>query len=406
MHYSFMKSSGFALLSLFLLCFQQAKAADFVVIDAGPAGTYGTIASAIAAASNGDRIIVTNKASLSPWVENLTVNKSLTFVSATDNVRFKLQGTITIQPANGREVTIIGLESINSTIVGATNVSSTRTVVNILGSSFTYVGVAIDFDANNYNLTVANCDLGLSGDIEFNYGKVLGNQARIIRKVSASINTIDKVQIIGNKCVAIYATDSDSYLEITNNFITGSRSVANSCLLVENLTTGNHTIANNTINMSGAYYGISMQSIASGASIATSSNVIIQSISTSNDYAFYQNNNTGSIITEYNYINSSNGLFGGSGMSLSATDQFISSVNIAADGRNFSGSPAIDGANPSIEYYDLNLTRGDAGAYGGSFTLDNYFPLTTGSSRVYHIIMDRGVFQGYNLDVKALGFDR
>ena len=108
---------------------------------------------------------------------------------------------------------------------------------------------------------------------------------------------------------------------------------------------------------------------------------------------------------EYNYFeNRVYDVFDGITSSGLFTTSF--SVNIDADGRNLGGSPAINGADPSIEYYDLDLTRGDAGAYGGSHTIDNYFPLTTGSSRVYEMTGDRGVFQGYNLSIKAAGFDK
>lgn len=406
MNFNFIKRVQLTLLSLLLLSFQQGFAADLVVIDAGPTGTYGSIGAAITAASNGDRIIVTNKASLSPWVENLTVNKSLTFVSATDNVRFKLQGNITIQPANGREVTIIGMESIGGTVEGTTNASSTRTVVNILGSSFNYSGAAINFNFNNYNLTVANCDLGTTGDISFNYGKILGNQLRQVLKTSSTINTTDKIQIIGNKCVQIEVSGSDGSLEITNNFVSGNSASYNSCIYANNLGTNTHIIANNTMEMGGTLYGIWLVTVATGSSFLISNNVMVQTSSRSSDYGIRVSTNNGSVITEYNYISNSAGLSSTQNIVLGATDQYGSTINIAGDGRNLSGSPAIDGANPSLPYYDLNLTRGDAGAYGGSFTLDNYFPLTTGSSRVYHVILDRGVFQGYNLDVKALGFDR
>lgn len=403
---SFIKSSGYTLLSLLLLCFQQATAADLVVIDGGPAGTYGSIGAAITAASNGDRIIVTNKPSAAPWIENLIVNKSLTFVSATDNVRFKLQGNITIQPANGREVTIIGLESIGGVVQGTTNTSSTRTVVNILGSSFNYSGAAIDFDFNNYDLTVANCDLGTTGNIDFNYGKILGNQVGRILKTPSTINTTDKIQIIGNQCALIEMSGSDGSLEVTNNFISGNSASYNSCIYATNLGANTHIIANNTIDMAFTLYGIWLVTVNTGSSFVISNNVIYQSASRNSDSGIRVNTNNGSIVSEYNYISTNAGLAATSNYTLSTTDQYVSTVTIAGDGRNLAGSPAIDGANPSIQYYDLDLTRGDAGAYGGSFTLDNYFPLTTGSSRVYHVIMDRGVFQGYNLDVKALGFDR
>ena len=64
------------------------------------------------------------------------------------------------------------------------------------------------------------------------------------------------------------------------------------------------------------------------------------------------------------------------------------------------------GADPAVQYYDIDLTVGDAGCYGGSFTHDNFFPLSSGSSKVFFVDAPRGVFQGFNLDVKADGYDK
>lgn len=399
MNLTFVKRVSYTLLSLLLLSFQQGFAADLVVIDGGPTGTYGSIGAAITAANNGDRIIVTNKASMAPWVENLTVNKSLTFVSATDNVRFLLQGDITIQAANGRAVTIIGLECVGGFVTGSNNTNASRTVVNILGSAFNYNGIAINFNFPNYDLTVANCDLGTTGDIYFKYGKVLGNQAEAIFKTSSVGATPNKILIIGNQCNYISMTASGDEFEIKNNIVEE--------IQTNTLTAGNHAITNNTINMNGRTRGIEIGGLSAGSTLIVSNNVITQYVSVNNDRPMSLGTSSGSLITEYNYIRNGGGILSVTGFSLSATDVFSGGVFIDLNTkRNGIGSPAIDGANPSIQFYDLDLTRGDAGAFGGSFTIDNYFPLTTGSSRVYHVILDRGVFQGYNLDVKALGFDR
>jgi hypothetical protein len=406
MNFKYIKSSSLALLSFVLLSFQQSFAADLVVIDNGPAGTYGSITAAITAAANGDRILVTNKPSGGYWIENLSINKSLTFVSATDNERFRLQGSVSILAANNREVTLIGLEAFGGTVSGANNTTSSRTVVNLLGCSFNFAGNAIDFDYPNYDLTVANCDLGTTGDVTFRYGKVLGNQLHKVLKRSSLISTNDLIQIIGNRCVGMELYTDNGFLQVKNNFVKGNSTSTNTTIFVDELKPGNHEISNNTIDLGGNRYGITLDQATPGATLLVFNNVILQSGSRSNDYGIYLFRNTGSsLITEYNYIRTLN-LSAALSHTLSATDATGTTFNIDADGRNAAGSAAINGGNPSINYYDLDLTRGDAGAYGGSFTLDNYFPLTTGSSRVYHVILERGIFQGYNLDVKALGFDR
>jgi pectin methylesterase-like acyl-CoA thioesterase len=61
-----------------------ASATDLYVRNLGAGGAYSTVSAAIAAASDGDRIIIKPKTTgTGAYVENLTINKSLTFVSET-----------------------------------------------------------------------------------------------------------------------------------------------------------------------------------------------------------------------------------------------------------------------------------------------------------------------------------
>ena len=114
----------------------MANAADLYVRDLGAGGAFPTISAAIAQASDGDRIIIRPKSGGVAYVENLSINKSLSFVSETNFSKYILQGAITITPAPGRTVTINnvqisgnGLISIpEETLVG-------RTTLNLLNSS-------------------------------------------------------------------------------------------------------------------------------------------------------------------------------------------------------------------------------------------------------------------------------
>ena len=93
-----------------------ATAADLYVRNAGAGGAYSSVSAAVTASSNGDRIIIQPKSNGSAYVENVTINKSLTFVSETIYNKYFIQGTITINPAAGRVVTISNLSSGNFTI--------------------------------------------------------------------------------------------------------------------------------------------------------------------------------------------------------------------------------------------------------------------------------------------------
>jgi hypothetical protein len=87
------------------------------------------------------------------------------------------------------------------------------------------------------------------------------------------------------------------------------------------------------------------------------------------------------------------------------TNNLSSNTTLAVTGKPNAGSDAINGGYPDKGFYDINLTVNDAGAYGGLFTLDNYFPIT-GSARVYMISAPRKVTVGTAINVTADGFDR
>jgi hypothetical protein len=53
----------------------------------------------------------------------------------------------------------------------------------------------------------------------------------------------------------------------------------------------------------------------------------------------------------------------------------------------------------------LDLTVNDVGAYGGSYSLSNFYPVT-GSARVYFVKAPRTVLQSGTLNVRANSFDR
>ena len=81
-------------------------------------------------------------------------------------------------------------------------------------------------------------------------------------------------------------------------------------------------------------------------------------------------------------------------------------LTVNADGSLLNAPGAINGANPSAVFSDIDLSAGDAGPYGGSYTLTNYFPLLTGAARVAHVVYPFNVRQGSTLRVRATSFDR
>src|SRR5690606_2933751 len=89
----------------------QATAVDRIVEEFGVPPAFPNIASAITAAEDGDRIIIKNRAGDIPWIEAITVNKNLEFLSFQDNGFFIVQGNWTITTATDRVVRIIGMRN-------------------------------------------------------------------------------------------------------------------------------------------------------------------------------------------------------------------------------------------------------------------------------------------------------
>ncbi|MFN7014250.1 MAG: hypothetical protein ACK4ON_08285, partial [Bacteroidia bacterium] len=65
----------------------------------------------------------------------------------------------------------------------------------------------------------------------------------------------------------------------------------------------------------------------------------------------------------------------------------------------------INGGAPGISFYDLDLSVNDVGAYGGSYSLNNFHPIT-GAARVYFVKAPKSVLQSGTLNIKADSFDR
>lgn len=394
-------------LSIVLLCmFHFSFALDRVVQENGPAGTFSTISTAIAASADGDRIIVHPKIGDNPYVEDLVINKSLEIVSATDGVRYKLQGNIEITALNNRLVTIIGAQLVLGNIAG--NTTGWRTNVNIMGCKLD--GGNIDFNNQFYVTVVSN--ILENGSINLSHGRIIGNQLNNERSLinirNSNSITNDTMNIIGNIIPRIWSqSSSDIFLNIQNNFIRrvliNNTEDAHSIRYSFSSSSIKLNIINNTILTPRSNVFIGRARYLSLSARAAIKNNIIDATALMGDNApdvFM----TGINSSSFNFVSQVNLV---DYPALSDTDtEFSGAIVDQTTGRLLLPTAASNGADPSFEYYDLDLTRGDAGCYGGSYSLDNFFPIT-GSSRVFWIDAPFGAVSGSGqIQVKAEGFDR
>lgn len=412
-----MRQNLFNILSLLAFLFIgtfTAQATDLVVAAGGTGGSYASLKSAITAASANDRIIVYPQANGASYSEGaITINKSLQILSANEGGFYSIDGDISITPSSaGMSVTIIGMKlltgSIQSTIAAPVGA---RCTVNLFNDSISSGAVSLNHD--NYNVTVASNYVGAGVTIRF--GKVIGNSiiGQVAVYTDASVNNpTDTVMIIGNK-INLYASgntaaigwaSSSQFFSIQNNFVwlTYGSGTVNYGIYVstsKNSLAGVNTCINNTVLKAAsaytAYYFVTN---------ANSMTEIQNNMYSGPNYSYNLYTTGGSFSVHYNYFTTPSFY----GFTNDGTNTTLTNTTINGEGLNTNLlSNSINGGNPDSAYADINLTRNDVGCYGGSYTLDNFFPISANDwARVILVTAPRRVMVNAAINVKATGFDK
>ena len=395
------------------------RAADLIVEEFGTFPTYPSLNSALTAATSGDRIVVKNRAGDIPWIENLSISKSITFVSYTNNTQWIMQGTITIASADGREINFIGMKNTaGGFVVGTSSGANRGTKVNIMDCNLVAGNIALGNNTIETNVISSKID---NGQVVLNSGNVIGNYMNFTGSGSTLYyqNNLsfagDTCFIVGNKVLnnytsgeSLHAGSSGQVLHIRNNYITYayvglalSQGVSNG---IQNL------IWNNTITTSNCQfstYALYVGSLTSGSVWEIMNNIIDETISCTSYGIYRETGSTGATVNAYyNHIDPSHSFEFSGTFTFQGSNTTTADIVLDSEGQITSGVSAINGANPAQPFYDLDLTVGDAGCYGGSYSLNNFFPLFTGSSRVYFVKFPFNVRQGSTLNFKAYGYDR
>lgn len=406
-----------AILSILIFSSNHLLAADRVVQQAGPVGTYASITAAITAAVDGDNIVVNNRSDGLPWLENISINKSLTFVSAVDNIQWWMEGNVTINMAEGRTITIVGMRNTSGSFTKTGTTPVNRTVLNILYSDITG------------NITMGsgiNLYLGSSkaNDVSYTFGKIYGNDLRSISLTADAASTEDVNQIIGNRIgvhsaagTAVSITTSNQYLYYSNNYSKGSITACGINTLrngaITNRLINSTFVSSSTSSNANGYTGLGVYHTAGSLTVENCVLAGNYNTSTTGGSGVVIGSSSASLTTcTYNmYYNPFQG--GGYGTVLSSSlnnfsNGYASQSYIGTDGGFTSGTSHIDAGNPSNFNLDLDLTRNDIGVYGGSYSMANFLPLlnNTESSRVNYMSTPRVVNQGGTVNVSVIGYDK
>ena len=172
----------------------NANAADIYVNSSGQAGSYPTLAGALAAANNGDRILVSNIITLT---ETDTINKSVTIISTSPGDQFELIGDLYVEAVAGLEIRIIGL-SLNGSI---TALVGTATEINrcqlfIVESEIVNGDINCDVAGLGLNLLYSRIS---ENDVILRFGKLIANEIQGFHITPGdSVNYNDTIFIIAN----------------------------------------------------------------------------------------------------------------------------------------------------------------------------------------------------------------
>lgn len=375
-----------AIASLFT---SMASAADLYVRDLGAGGSYSTISAAITAANDGDRIIIRPKAGSLPFIENLTIDKSLSFVSEINFSKYILQGTITVTPAAGRVVTINNLQiSGTNAITVSGDTTGGRTTLNVFNSTTAGVNAGV----TNTTLNMSGC---IGTAITMTHGRITGNKITSVTINTPTIDTnpsTDDIEIIANAIsangtaismnqknynfrilnnfagtgiVTISAVKSNSTNEIINNVISSTNtSNANNSIQVSSPAgfTGLISILNNVFYYVGPTFGTFYPVTASGVSC----------------YVYYNISNYS--VTMPTITNSGNNIT--ASISLNTTTYTVNGL-------------APNTGSPEDDFADIDLSRNDRGNFGGSDSWANYWPTNVGNKpQVNYLKTPRRIYTG------------
>lgn len=391
----------------------SANAADIYVNNSGQGGAFSTIGAAISAAAPNDRIFVSPYGA---YTENLVITQNITLTSAVSGTKFTIVGTVTINGAANMDVRIIGAE-VSSNITANTGGATLVSRANIYLSDCSFNALS----GGDYNVMhVLFCET--KGDINLRHGEVRGCKINIDNSGTSKINVSegpnagigDTLSIVANEFIGysyISWTNNDNYFYIANNFISNSGNKF--CIKIYNHQFSaiiNNMIVNNTLRNSGTtldHSTINSTSTANIDNIQIWNNIIENIYGTNYIYSNpirFSTVGGGTAKLYYNYLKGYATAFLYGAVDVVGNDSRgynVASLTLNADGSCDSTADAVDKGSPNLQYYDIDLTRGDRGTFGGPDSIDNYTSTATGNARVYSLDMPFEIWSGQTPQVKA-----
>ncbi|MFN8286179.1 MAG: hypothetical protein U0V74_05470 [Chitinophagales bacterium] len=409
---------------IFTLCLSIVAlttfAADIKVDKTGAiSGSVTTISAAITAAADGDRIVIFSGGVI--YNENLTINKSLTLLSATEGEYWFLTGQVKYVGANSREITVMGMHQFGSdSAVGTVGVGS-RCIVNIVDCE---INGYVIFNQDGYDVNILYNTIYAAAEIR--YGKVIANQ------LGVQVNDnpmLGEIRVTGEN---VAYGQGDTCFIIANRTIKTDNYSINASLNFDNPNlryfVANNSFKNGTFNSTGyttTRTAVNINSCYMVDSASAFINNYLSAIETSvgctgtSTYAAAQlkgirvDNCVNNILRnrygssygcgmlgmrgDYNYYDSYrlfplNGIIDNNYWSSGYQVSIIYDQNT---GKVTSGNGGIDAGKPGVNFMDIDLTRSDMGPYGGPYSQDQYWDTNNpqgGRARVFLLNMPASIY--------------
>lgn len=402
---------------------------------------FTTITSAVAAAVNGDRIIIV------PSTYNeaeLTIDKSIQVIPQTAGTTINFNANIIVSGFAGMNLQIIGFNLGNYTITSNNNSSiNNRAQIKIIDSN----ARRISLNHDGYKLNLINCTI--SEDITFRFGSVVKcstNNLFLNDEIGSTLEndyTLIAANVVSSETQLL--TDNTIYKVVNNNLKhlrvqkwsldvskrneISNNNFANQCEI-------NFAILDESTGISSGDYSGTGESIFSHKRISKynfsfNNNLFLGTV-------YYSTFNQNASLNFLNFNGRMNSLFYGENYYTTlnnGSENFFYSTsescwpNTYSDGffefehngflnptltnsqlLNYSntsgGTNQIDGGSPNHRYYDIDLTVNDRGVNGGPFSQLNYNASNPNNSRafIFDLEMPVDLFPGQNVEIRAKGY--
>ena len=407
------------LLILSVLCYATTTFAVDRFVDAafgsGNGTTmFATISSAVAASSNGDRILI----AAGLYSEGAqTINKSLTIAPQVAGASVRYAGNLTINGFAGMKLYMVGINMGIYSITAGTNsaTASSKALVSFVDCKMG----DLSMNADNYELLAIRTSV--TNNTTMRYGSFIASKTNnlFIVDEATTASTTDKIVLTADSIMNTMSMRADNYALSVSNCILKNMTFFkwNSSSSVVNEFYNNDVLTN-------ANWMLASQGVP-GYNFKFSSNNFLGTINFNSGgsysgypyytYGYYWDTASEGTLTYSTTLSlfpnpSTSGFFEWTynGLDLPCTVPTASEALVLTKVVGTVGT-TVNTGNPNHEFYDIDLTLSDRGRFGGPNSWNNFFPVSNPNNSkafIYNLNIPADLFPGQNVDIKAKAYHR